>query len=96
VLVEVAPDPLRLRRSRLDPMPNGLFLSGAKDMVLHPSFATRGFPAHPACRGLQSSLGLFLVEHTSCALGSSKGSILVQIFCGFCCGLLLDLVPVYF
>jgi hypothetical protein len=46
---------------------------------MHPRFTAHGFPAHPAYRGLQSSLGLFLVEHTSCSLGSSKGSILVQI-----------------
>jgi hypothetical protein len=64
-------------------------------MVLHPRFAARGFPAHPACRGLQSSLGLFPVEHTSCSLDSSKGSILVQISYGFWYGLLQDLVSVY-
>jgi hypothetical protein len=91
VLIGVAPDPLHLRRSRLDPMPDRLFSSRAKDTVLHPRFAARGFPAHSACRGLQSSLSLFPVEHMSCSLGSSKGSILVQISCG----LLQDLVPVY-
>jgi hypothetical protein len=78
-------------RSHLDLVPDRLFLSRAKDTFLHPRFAARGFPAHPACRGLQSSVGLFQVEYTSCSLGSSKGSILVQISCG----LLHDLVPVY-
>jgi hypothetical protein len=72
-----------------------VFSSRAKDTVLHPHFTACGFPAHPACRGLQSSLGLFPVEHTSCSLGSSKGSILVHISCGFWCGLLQDLIPVY-
>jgi hypothetical protein len=75
--------------------PIAFFSSRAKDIVLHPRFAARGFPAHPTRRGLQSSLVLFPVEHMSCSLGSSKGSILVQISCGFWCGLLQDLVPVY-
>jgi hypothetical protein len=88
-------DPLCLCRPRLHPVPDRFFLSHAKDAVLHPRFTARGFPANPACRGLQSSLGLFPVEHTSCSLGSSKGSILVQILCGFWCGLLQDLVLVY-
>jgi hypothetical protein len=75
--------------------PIAIFASCAKDTVLHPRFSARGFLAYPACRGLQSSLGLFPVEHTSCSLGSSKRSILVQISCGFWCGLLQDLIPVY-